>query len=79
LDDPVNNLSDRQPGEPRSMSGIGAGARLRLEESRQPSQRLDPGFHREPWIPAFARMTHSMEFRLFTNSPRVNQKNILKP
>ena len=29
---------------------------------------FDPGFHREPWIPASARMTNSTEFRVFTRS-----------
>jgi hypothetical protein len=27
-------------------------SRRRPDESREPSQRLGPGFHREPWIPA---------------------------
>jgi hypothetical protein len=27
-------------------------SRPRPDESREPSQRLGPGFHREPWIPA---------------------------
>ena len=35
----------------------------RPDESREPSQILDPGFHREPWIPAFAGMTDSLEFQ----------------
>jgi len=26
----------------------------RPDESQEPCQRLGPGFHREPWIPAFA-------------------------
>jgi hypothetical protein len=32
-------------------------SRRRPDESRELSQRLGPGFHREPWIPAFAGMT----------------------
>jgi len=32
-------------------------SRRRPDESREPSQRLVPGFHREPWIPAFAGKT----------------------
>ncbi len=32
-------------------------SRRRPGESREPSERLGPGFHREPWIPAFAGMT----------------------
>jgi hypothetical protein len=44
------------------------GFRRRPDESREPSLRLDPGFHREPWIPAFAGMTNLVEFQLFTSS-----------
>ena len=33
----------------------------RPDESREPSLRLGPGFHREPWIPAFAGMTILIE------------------
>jgi hypothetical protein len=36
-------------------------SRRRPDESREPSQRLGPGFHREPWIPAFAGMTILIE------------------
>jgi hypothetical protein len=35
-------------------------------ESRGPSKGLDPGFQREPWIPAFAGMTNFGDFRLVT-------------
>jgi hypothetical protein len=31
-------------------------SRRRPDESREPSQRLGPGFHREPWIPAQASL-----------------------
>jgi len=36
-------------------------SRCRPGESREPSQRQDPGFHQEPWIPAFAGMTILVE------------------
>ena len=38
-------------------AGLDPVSRRRPDESREPSQRLGPGFHREPWIPAFAGMT----------------------
>jgi hypothetical protein len=38
-------------------AGPDPGSRHRPDESREPCQRLGPGFHREPWIPAFAGMT----------------------
>ena len=37
----------------------------RPDESREPSQRLGPGFHREPWIPAFAGMTILIEMVVY--------------
>jgi len=43
-------------------------SRRRPDESREPSQRPDPGFHREPWIPAFAGMTEIRLFRPLTRS-----------
>jgi hypothetical protein len=33
-------------------------SRRRPDESREPDQRLGPGFHREPWTPAFAGVTN---------------------
>ncbi len=39
-------------------AGHDPAARRRPDESREPVQELDPGFRREPWIPAFAGMTH---------------------
>jgi hypothetical protein len=42
-------------------AGLDPASRRRPDESREPSQRLDPGFHREPWIPAFAGMTFFIE------------------
>ena len=45
--------------------GIQTSSRPRIKygvnSSREPSQRLGPGFHREPWIPAFAGMTTFLE------------------
>jgi len=38
-------------------AGRDPASRRRPDKSREPSPRLDPGFHREPWIPAFAGMT----------------------
>ncbi len=38
-------------------AGRDPASRRRPDESREPYQRLGPGFHREPWIPAFAGMT----------------------
>jgi len=38
-------------------AGPDPASRRRPDESREPSQRLGPGFHREPWIPAFAGKT----------------------
>jgi len=32
-----------------------------VNSSREPSQKLGPGFHQEPWIPAFAGMTILIE------------------
>ena len=42
-------------------AGPDPASRRRPNESREPSQRLGPGFHREPWIPAFAGMTTFLE------------------
>ncbi len=42
-------------------AGLDPASRRRPDESREPSQRLGPGFHREPWIPAFAGMTTFMK------------------
>ncbi len=52
------SLSDCHAGpeEPAPYSDTGA-SRRRPDKSREPSQRLGLGFHREPWIPAFAGMT----------------------
>ena len=45
--------------------GIQTSSRPRIKcgvnSSREPSQRLGPGFHRELWIPAFAGMTILIE------------------
>ena len=38
-------------------AGLDPASRNRPDESREPFQRMDPGFHREPRIPAFAGMT----------------------
>jgi len=38
-------------------AGLDPASRLRPDVIRDPFLRLDPGFHREPWIPAFAGMT----------------------
>ena len=43
------------------MPDLDPASRRRPDESREPSQRLGPGFHREPWIPAFAGMTILIE------------------
>ena len=40
-------------------------SRRRPDESREPSQRLGPGIHREPWIPAFAGMTLLFENHIY--------------
>ena len=57
--------------------GIQTSSRPRIKygvnSSWEPSQRLDPGFHREPWIPAFAGMTTFLEIvslRTDSNSTR---------
>ena len=42
-------------------AGLDPASRCRPDGSREPSQILDPGFHREPWIPAFAGMTTFMD------------------
>ena len=42
-------------------AGPDPASRRRPDESREPSQRLGPGFQREPWIPAFAGMTLLIE------------------
>jgi hypothetical protein len=42
-------------------AGLDPASRRRPDESQEPCQRLGPGFHREPWIPAFAGMTTSYE------------------
>ena len=42
-------------------AGPDPASRRHPDESREPSQRLDPGFHREPWIPAFAGMATFLE------------------
>jgi len=42
-------------------AGPDPASRRRPDGSREPSQRLGPGFHREPWIPAFAGMTNFLE------------------
>ena len=42
-------------------AGLDPASRHRPDESREPSQGLGPGFHREPWIPAFAGMTTFLE------------------
>jgi hypothetical protein len=39
------------PEKPVPYPDTGA-SRCHPAESREPSQRLDPGFHREAWIPA---------------------------
>ena len=38
--------------QPFCHAGLDPASRRRPDESREPSQRLGPGFHREPWIPA---------------------------
>ena len=38
-------------------AGLDPASRHCPDQSREPFQRMDPGFHREPWIPAFAGMT----------------------
>jgi hypothetical protein len=58
--DLLKSLLDCHPGESRIRSGAGSGVKTSPDESREPSQRLDPGFHREPWIPAFDGMTNFM-------------------
>jgi len=42
-------------------AGRDPASRRRPDESREPLQRLGPGFHREPWIPAIAGMTAFLE------------------
>ena len=37
--------------QPFRHAGLDPASRRRLDESREPFQRLDPGIHREPWIP----------------------------
>ena len=46
-------------------AGLDPASRLRPDESREPSQRVGPGFHREPWIPAFAAMTEKSTLSVF--------------
>ena len=46
-------------------AGRDPASRRRPDESREPAQRLDPGFHREPWIPAFAGMTILIEAPIY--------------
>jgi hypothetical protein len=52
------------PEEHAPYSDTGA-SRRRPDESREPSQRLDPGVHREPWIPVFAGMTILFEAAIY--------------
>src|SRR4030043_1183458 len=61
----VKSLLGRHPGESRGPDGVPAKA------GNQKYMNLDSCFHRKPWIPAFAGMTNSMEFRLFTNSSKM--------
>ena len=49
-------------------AGLDPASRRRPDESWEPSQRLGPGFHREPWIPAFAGMTPFMIRGLWVDS-----------
>ena len=46
-------------------AGLDPASRRRPDESREPSQTLGPGFHREPWIPAFAGMTILIEMAIY--------------
>jgi len=47
----------------------------RPDKSREPSQRLGPGFHREPWIPAFAGMTILIEMEIYKQT--LNSKGFI--
>jgi len=60
-------------------------SRRRRGESRELSQRTGPGFHREPWIPAFAGMTilikgqfMNRHYLLISDSSKVTCPNRLR-
>ena len=42
-------------------AGPDPASRRRPDESREPSHMPNPGFHGEPWIPAFAGMMGFLE------------------
>ncbi len=46
-------------------AGLDPASRRRAGESREPSQILNPGFHRGPWVPAFAGMTSLIERAIY--------------
>jgi hypothetical protein len=79
LDDPVNSLSDRQPGEPRIRSGIGAGdqtpSRRKSGTILKTGSRFSPGTLDScfRWNDAFHGILTFYEFI------GGNKKNILKP
>jgi hypothetical protein len=54
-------------------------SRRRPDESREPSQILAPGLHREPWIPAFAGMTTFLDtLSLWTDSNYIERHKYLR-
>ncbi|KPK84773.1 MAG: hypothetical protein AMJ94_19825 [Deltaproteobacteria bacterium SM23_61] len=62
----------RHPGEPRIRSDAGAGVQTLSPRKRGINkENLDSRFHGDPWIPAFAGMTNSNEFRLFMSPSMV--------
>ena len=53
------------------------------DDSREPFQRLGPGFHREPWILVFAGMTIQIEAAIskktLINFQEVSKDEIRRP
>ena len=48
-----------------------------VNSSRELSQRLDPGIHREPWIPAFAGMTPFWKPLVYGQTPISGTKIVI--
>jgi hypothetical protein len=71
IDGLVKSLLGRHPGESRGPDAVPAKA------GNQKYMNLDSCFHRKPWIPAFAGMTNSMEFRLFTKTSTLIHQELI--
>jgi len=79
IDGLVKSLLGRHPGESRGPDAVprikyGAGS---AKAGNQKYMNLDSCFHRKPWIPAFAGMTNSMEFRLFTKTSTLIHQELI--